>query len=131
MAFVVDTHGAFKCRDDNFDPAVGPPYGLKHTYAATKPATLNKLLFGAAPPRRGKTALSVEQGLILRLAARAAASSVRAGAVGLFDRTLRHSEAKGMLAAQVYREISHACIVRSARAALTGMSRHRQEMLAA
>ena len=29
-----------------------------------------------------------------------------------------------MLAAQVYREISHACIVRSARAALKGMPRH-------
>ena len=65
-------------------------------YAATKPATLNKVLFEKqVPPRRGKTALSVEQGLILRLAARAAATSGRAGAVGLFDRTPRHSEAKG------------------------------------
>ena len=41
MAFVVDTHGAFKCRDDDFDPAVGPPHGIKHMYAATKPATVN------------------------------------------------------------------------------------------
>ena len=53
----------------------------------------------------------------------------RVGTIGLFDQTLRQSTARGMLAAQVYREIAHACIVRSARAARASAKRHRQEVL--
>lgn len=130
MAFVVGTHGEFKRRDDEFDPAVGPPRGGKLVHASTPPRALNKKLFGGAPPARGKTALSVEQGLTIKLAACATDVS-RTGAIGLFDRTLRHSAAKGVLAAQVYmyREIAHACIVRTARAARASVKRHRQEVL--
>ena len=53
----------------------------------------------------------------------------RVGTIGLFDRTLKQSTARGMLAAQVYREIAHACVVGSARAARASVKRHRQEML--
>ena len=95
-------------------------------HKSTPPRSLNKKLFGKAAPARGKTALSVEQGLIIKLAA-CATDVKRKGAVGLFDRTLRESTARGMLAAQVYREIAHACIVHSARAARASMKRHSQE----
>ena len=97
-------------------------------HASTLPMMLNKKLFGKAPPARGKTALSVEQGLIIKLAA-CATDVTRIGTIGLFDQTLRQSTARGMLAAQVYREIAHACIVRSARAARASVKRHRQEVL--
>ena len=71
---------------------------------------------------------SVEQGLIIKLAA-CATDVTRTGTIGLFDRTLRGSTAKGVLAAQVYREIAHACIVRCARAARASVKRHRQGVL--
>ena len=108
--------------------AVGPPRGEKRVHKSTLPRRLNKKLFGKAPPARGKTALSVEQGLIIKLAA-CATDVTRVGTIGLFDRTLKQSTARGMLAAQVYREIAHVCIVRSARAARASVKRHRQEVL--
>ena len=50
--------------------------GLRAPRGSAQVSALNKVLFDTqVPPRRGKTALSVEQGLILRLAARAAATS--------------------------------------------------------
>ena len=97
-------------------------------HKSTRPRTLNKKLFGKAPLARGKTALSVEQGPIIKLVA-CATDVTRIGAIGLFDQTLRQSTAKGVLAVQVYRKIAHACIVRSARAARASVKRHRQEVL--
>ena len=66
--------------------------------------------------------MSREEGLILSLAQLA----TQAGGQGTkcFDATLCDSSAAGMLAAQVYRNIAHKCIVHGARSVQTAMWAH-------
>ena len=128
MAFCVDSHGGFKKRDPDFDPPVGPSAAGKKVHDSTSPPALFDKLFGAkTPPGRGKTNLSVEEGLIGRLAGMAT-NPMRPGSIGLFDRTLAPSAAQGMLMAQVYRQIAYACIVHGALGSSKAMRRYRQSV---
>ena len=83
-----------------------------------------KAVFGTdgKPKARGNTVLSCEEGLVIKLA-RLATHQRRVGAL---DATLTHKAAAGMLAAQTYRRLAHACMVHGARGARKGMARHRE-----
>ena len=128
MTFCVDAHGGFKRRDPDFDPPVGPSAAGKKVHDSTSPPALFDKLFGSkTPPGRGKTNLSVEEGLIIRLAGMAT-NPMRAASIGLFDRTLAPSTAQGMLTAQVYRQIAYACIVHGALGSSKALRRFRRSV---
>ena len=78
-------------------------------------------IFGetAKPPKRGTLALSVEEGLLCKLA-RSATEHNAAGA-GIMDATISPATAAGMLAAQAYRRIAYNAIRARARASLASL----------
>ena len=100
-------------------------YGPDRNYNSTEPREVLEAIFKrtkGTPPARGNSRMSREEGLILSLAQLA----TQAGGQGTqcFDATLSDSSAAGMLAAQVYRNIAHKCIVQGARSVQTAMWSH-------
>jgi hypothetical protein len=123
-AFAVDAFGNFHPLDPKNAPAPRLALGIgSKPYDCTHPDTILKALFNGAPPGRGKSRLSREEGLVLRLAARATASGGKGRKA--FDRTLTDSAAAGMLASHTYRDIAHSCIVGTARSVIQAMEKHR------
>ena len=77
--------------------------------------------FGATakPPTRGTLALSVEEGLLRKLAR--SATEHNAAGTGIMDATVSPATAAGMLAAQTYRRIAYHAIRARARASLASL----------
>ena len=125
--FAVDAFGNFHPLDPKNAPTPRPALGIgSKPYDCTHPDRILEALFGGVPPGRGSSRLSREEGLVLRLAARATARSGKGRKA--FDRTLTDSAAAGMLASHTYRDIAHACIVGTARSALQAMEKHRDRI---
>ena len=125
VTFPCDTHGNFQELDQEFAPVPRAALNLgDQPYRATDPKLICKKLFeDGAPPVRGGSVLSKEEGLVIALARRA---TLRGGkGMGAFDQTLFDSAAAGMVSAHTYRNIAHTCIRFSAKATIQAMKRHR------
>ena len=114
-------------------PTSPPPPSLTRTFSsstirgpypcADPTRAFSKLFDQGAPPKRGGTRLSCEEGLIIRLSK--LATNPHGNGQKPFNRWLSPKAAAGLLAAETYRRMARACIIHSARAAVTAMRRHR------
>ena len=127
VTFALDALGSFHPLDPKHAPVPRPALGLgSQPFNCTQPDTILKALFNGAPPGRGRSRLSREEGLVLMLSSRATA-----GVKGIkaFDRTYSDKAAAGLLASHTYRDLAHQCIKYSARSACQAMEKHRDRTI--
>ena len=143
LPFAVDSHGAFCPRDPDYNPEWQPrspkrkrslvAEPISHAddkpgkigpFSSTQPKTTFSTIFDDdSPPRRGRSRLSCEEGLIIRLSK--LATDPEGNGFKPFNLLNRHSASAGMLARQTYRKLARVCIIHSARATLKAMRRSR------